>query len=177
MDTFCQELKDILTMYPRWTWLNKYCLLRKEWLVDQVQPLCWSKTFYEDYDTFLKELHFNLMSEFIVTNAKIVTDSDITISNVVFLPPGDLHYQMDFNVTGNGLIYTNIRNNTFKNFHFELDNSKVSINIVENVFIGSGFTIFKGTENIVKPVIVGNNILQGVYQRPALEFGTQGIFL
>ena len=47
-----------------------------------------------------------MASEFNITNVDIVTDSDITITDEVFLPVFEHFYQVAFNVTKNRIIHT-----------------------------------------------------------------------
>ena len=106
-----------------------------------------------------------MASELNTTNVKIVTDSDITIIDENFLPVVKHHYQVEFNVTGNILIHTRIRNSTMKNLNLHLNRNTGSISIEQNNFTGSGIVIV----DLSAQVIIQNNIFQGEMQRSLLE--------
>ena len=137
---------------------------------------------YSRYENLLREIKFNMAPDFNVTNIEIVTDSDITIMDEIFLPLVEHYYHVMFNVTENRLLHSKIRNNTLRNIHLNIDSSKGSIEIENNVFIGSGIAIIKedigdkSTTNTT--IIVQDNMFQGQYRRSVLEMrNTENISL
>ena len=100
---------------------------------------------------------------------KVNTATDITIFNETFLPIDEQLYQVEFNVTGSRLIHITIRNNTFKNLFFHLNNIKSSVNIKGNVFIGSGIKIMNEVKDSAVSIVTENNIFRGNYKRTVVE--------
>ena len=90
----------------------------------------------------------------------VVTDSNVTITNEVFLPMDDHHYQVQFDVMGNGSTCTTVSNNTFKNMYLLLDSSRSPLIIMDNIFIGSSIKIIKESKDSLT-VLIENNIFQG----------------
>ena len=165
----CQNIK--FRLQTTWQGLNRSCTPTEIVAVRELS-ICkgLGNSSYSRYKHLLREIQFNMAYEFNVTNIDIVSDSDITITDEVFLPVVEHFYQVAFNVTENRIIHTEIRNNTFRNIHFYLDSSKMSIDIEENIFIGSGITILKEIENIATTtILVQNNMFQGEYRSPVLE--------
>ena len=123
---------------------------------------------YNAYHIEFGSAYYELLSK----NPVICTvhmETNITISNEIFLPVHKLLYQIEFNVTGDRLFGITIRNNTFENLYFHLDNSKGSVNIEENVFIGSGIKFIKEVKDSAVSIILENNIFQGNYKRPVVD--------
>ena len=165
----CQNIT--LRLQPTWQGLNKSCTATGIVVIREL-TICKGLgiSSYSKYEHLLREIQFNMASGFNVINVNIVTDTDIMIMNEVFLPGNEHFYQVTFNVTENGIIHTEIRNNTFRNIYLYLDSSKMSIDIEENIFIGSGITILKEIENsATTTILVQGNMFQGKYQRPVLE--------
>ena len=118
-----------------------------------------------------------MTSELNTTNVNVVTDADIAIINEVFVPVDEQQYHVKFNVTWDRFRESTIRNTTFRNLHLYLDNSKGSINIEKNKFNGSGITMFRnvqGTTQVQVIIMIHDNLFQGEYQRPILEFRNTG---
>ena len=127
------------------------------------------KSSYSKYEHLLREIWLNITSELNETYVHVVTDSDVAISDEVFLPVAEQHYEVEFNVTGNRLIHTRIRNSTFKNLHFYLSSKTVSISIEQNIFIGSGMIFTNLTEEVTE-VIIQDNLFEGELLRPIFIF-------
>ena len=127
-----------------------------------------SQSYYGSMRSSLSRVYYDLMLERRIIY-RVNSDSDITIINNNFLPVHDQLYQIDFNLTRNGLINITITNNTFKNLYFHLDNSKSTMNIEENVFIGSGIKIIEEANDSAVSTIIENNIFQGLYVGPVIE--------
>ena len=144
----------------------KTSLLSMEDLFAELVPL-WQYIAQSTYDGYRNSLYSNISPQ-LVTIYRVNTATDITISNEIFLPIHKNLLQVEFNVTGDRLIHITIRNNTFENLHFHLD-SKTSMNIEDNIFIGSGIKIMEENENSLKVTLIKNNRFQGNYKRPVME--------
>ena len=119
------------------------------------------------YVGYLKKIHFSMMSELNVTNANIVIDCDITITNEIFLPEVYQRFEVKFIMIGNRSMHTVIKNNTFKNLYLHLDDIIGSLNITQNIFRGSGINITAAEDTRIS---LENNQFLGDYQRPVLFF-------
>ena len=137
------------------------------------------KSSYTQYESLLRDIQFEMASDLNTINVNVVTDTAVSIIKEVFVPVDYQQYHMVFNVTWNGLRDSTFKDNTFRNLHIYLDSSKGSINIKKNKLNGSGITIFRDIGSITQTIImIQDNLFQGEYQRPILEFrNTENISL
>ena len=175
----CQDIERRLK--PTWIYHTKSCSGKEDIIfIEQMALDCkmLGKSSYSRYESVLREIQFDMASELNTANVHVVTDSDITIINKVFLPVVEQDYQVQFNTTNNGLIHIEIKNNAFKKLFLHLDNSKGSINIAENLFIESGIKILRDIEYIGQATAMQGNVFEGKYRRPVLEIrNTENISL
>ena len=164
-----------LTVHPT-------CGFNKFWIPDRWLPSSKEETFcqglgkssYTQYESLLRDIQFEMASDLNTTNVNVVTDTAVSIINEVFVPV-DQQYHVVFNVTWDRLRESTIKDNTFRNLHIYLDSSKGSINIKKNKFNRSGITIFRDIGSIAQTIImIQDNLFQGEYQRPILEFRNTG---
>ena len=178
---FCQKFKIISQMnviqqslsihylFEEYSLTNqlKTFLLSMEDVFAELVPL-WQYIAQSTYDGYRNSLYSHISPE-LPTIYRVNTATDITISNENFLPIHENLFQVEFNVTGNKLIHITIRNSIFKNLHLHLDSSRSSVNIEENIFIGSGIKIVEENEDTAKVTLIKNNRFQGNYKRPVME--------
>ena len=132
---------------------------------------------YSQYKDLLIEIQFDMLSQLNVSYLNVVTDSNVTINNEVFLPMDDHHYQVQFDMRGNGSTRTTFSNSTFKNMYLHLDSSRNPLIIKDNIFIGSSIKIIKESKDS-SMVIMENNAFQGDYERSLVEiWNTENVSL
>ena len=167
MDAFQQSL-SIRYLFEKYSLTNqlKTSLLSMEDVFAELVPL-WQYIAQSTYDGYRNSLYSHISTE-LPTIYRVNTATDITISNEIFLPIHKNLLQVEFNITRDRLIHITIRNNTFKNLHFHLD-SKTSVNIVDNIFIGSGIKIMEENKDSPKVTLKKNNRFQGNYRKPVME--------
>ena len=112
-------------------------------------------------------------------NVDILTDRDIDMTNQI-IPDVDTfyYYHLTFSPANNRIAHVHIVNSTIHNLHLHLDNSKISVNITNNVFTGSGIKISSTSTDLHQPVIIENSVFQGFYSKSIIEvLNTTNVYL
>ena len=102
-------------------------------------------------------------------SVNIISDNDITISNMGFHPSCNLTvYSINFLQQGNKTLDISITNVTLERIYLSLEGSHMSMFVKDNTFIGSGIQINPKFNVNHQPVVVDNCTFQGSIGRHAV---------